>query len=111
MNKSKIAEGPIFAFSACYIVLMAAILHRVTKDRLSKLKQLQMIAGLPIASYWFGNYLFDVLILIIIAATTITLSIMLDTWKASLIAQALWPIVTVPFCYGCNFLFDSTCST
>ena len=70
-----------------------------------------MIAGLPIASYWFGNYLFDVLILIMIAATTITLSIMLDTWKASLIAQALWPIVTVPFCYGFNFFFDSTCST
>ena len=111
MNKSKLAEGPIFAFSACYIVLMAAILHRVTKERISNLKLLQMIAGLPIASYWFGNYLFDVLTLVQMASTTITLSIMLDTWKATLISQALWPIVTVPFLYGFNFFFDSACST
>jgi hypothetical protein len=112
MNKARLAEGPIFVFSACFVVMMAAILYRVTKERLTKLKQLQMIAGLPLASYWFGNYLFDVLTLELMAGATLTLAIMFDPiWRASLVPIVLWPIVSVPFLYGFNFFFDGACQT
>lgn len=69
-----------------------------------------MIAGLPLASYWFGNYLFDVLTLEMMAGATLTLAIMFDPiWRASLILVVLWPIVSVPFLYGFNFFFDGGC--
>ena len=112
MNKARLAEGPIFVISACFLALMAAVMYRVTRERLSKLKQLQMIAGLPLASYWFGNYLFDMVTLELMAGATLTLAIMFDPiWRASLIPVVLWPIVSVPFLYGFSFFFEFPSST
>jgi len=106
------AEGPILVISCSFAIMVAFLLHRVTTERLTKSKLLQLVSGLPLAQYWTGNYLFDVLFLHFIVGSTQTLCVAFDPiWRVSLFVFAIWPFVTVPFIYGCGFFFKNACAT
>jgi hypothetical protein len=109
MNLARMAEGPIYAFAASYAIGACYVLYMITEERINKQKSLQMISGLKLASYWIGNYIFDVLILEILVAATIGCFIVFDPiWKASLAVFALWPFSIVMVVYSFSFFFKNT---
>ena len=101
---AKLAEGPIFAISVCFAVLATFVLHHITVERTSKLKLLQMVSGLQLGSYWFGNWLFDTCSMQLLVAATIALFVVFDpTWRVSIAVVFLYPIATVPVIYLGSF--------
>lgn len=61
MNFFKLAEGPVFVFSGAFAISVSYILNTVIEERLNKKKSLQMVSGLKFASFYIGNFIFDVL--------------------------------------------------
>ena len=112
MNLSRMAEGPIYAFAASYAIAASYVLYMITEERINKQKSLQMVSGLKIASYWIGNYIFDVLILEILVTATILCFVVFDPmWKASLAVFTLWPFTIVMVVYSFSFFFKNIGST
>ena len=106
MAKAALAEGPIFVLSASYAVMTAMLLHTIHAEVLSEMKTLQLVHGLRLSSYWFGNYIFDVVFLQLLVGTTQTIFSIFDPiWRVSLFVFAIWPFMTVPVIYGFSFFF------
>ena len=68
-----------------------------------------MLTGLQLASYWIGNFLFDVLRLQMLVIVTIACFIGFYPFiSASIPVFIIWPLAIVPFIYGFAFFFEIT---
>jgi len=101
---AKIAEGPIFGISVSFAVLAMFVLHHATGERTSKRKLLQMVSGLKLGAFWFGNWLFDACSMLLLVGVTIACYVVFDPiWRVSISVVIIFPIVTVPVIYAYSF--------
>jgi ABC-2 family transporter protein len=95
------------ATAIIYSVALTPIVSYLTYERVSGLKHLQVISGLNLGAYWVGNYIIDLLKMMIIVAVTIGLFKGFSLIDSSVWAYFAFPFAVLPFTYVTSLIFNS----
>ena len=98
----------MFIIGIGFALIPASIISFIVSEREKNLKNMQIVSGMNLASYWVSNYIFDILKseipMIIAIGLTYAYSLNYDdVWVLFL----LFPIGVIPFTYATSFVFDS----
>lgn len=56
----------------------SSIVAFIVKERIDKSKHQQIVSGMNLGSYWIGNYIYDFVLYMILAAFAIIMCVALD---------------------------------
>ena len=65
-------------FSIALAFKFASIVSFIVKERVDKSKHQQIVSGMNVASYWIGNYLYDLLLYGIVVGFSVGMCYALD---------------------------------
>ena len=103
----------VFIFSIALAFKFASIASFIVKERSTRAKHQQIVSGMNIASYWFGNFIYDYLLYAIIAGVSIGIAVGLDVeiltegdaLAATCILFFLYGTANIPLTYIFGFIF------
>ncbi|XP_037693121.1 ATP-binding cassette sub-family A member 13 [Choloepus didactylus] len=121
LNEDKILEsirqcGVALCIVLGFSILTASIGSYVVKDRVSGAKRLQHLSGLGYRTYWFTNFLYDMLFYLvsvclcvaIIVAFQLTAFTFRENLAATALLLALFGYATIPWMYLMSRIFSSS---
>jgi len=102
-----------FIFSMALAFKFASIISFVVKEREDRCKHQQIVSGMSIYAYWFGNFVFDFTLYLIVAffaagmcmAFSISSLTEGDALTATWLLFFLYGFANIPFSYLASFLF------
>lgn len=102
-----------FIFSMALAFKFASIISFIVKEREDRCKHQQIVSGMSIYAYWFGNFIFDFTLYLIVAffaagmcmAFSITSLTDGDALAATWLLFFLYGFANIPFSYLASFLF------
>jgi hypothetical protein len=92
------AFGVTLVTTLVFAYLLTIMAGNITEERTTGMKQLQILSGLPLSSYWISNFTID---LIKLQIPTIILSLSLNHHPTFL----LFPLTAIPATYVLTFAF------
>ena len=112
-NNSVSAIFGALIFSLAFAFKFASIVSFIVKERADSCKHQQIVSGMNIASYWFGNYIFDFFLYILVACVTIGISVGLDiealvegdALGATALLFIFFGLANIPLTYILSYLF------
>ena len=101
----------VFFISIAFTLIPANFITIIIKERETNTKHLQIISGISLLSYWFNNYLFELLKYYFIGGIGLLLIYLFDFYKKYLyILYLLYGPSMVSFTYLFSFIFSSESS-
>ena len=98
----------LFFISLSFSLIPANFITLIIKERENNSKHLQIISGISLFSYWFNNYIFELLKYYIIGGICILLIYFYDYYKRYLVfLYLLYGPAMVSFTYLFSFIFKS----
>jgi ATP-binding cassette subfamily A (ABC1) protein 3 len=98
----------LFFISLAFSLIPANFITLIIKERENNSKHLQIISGISLFSYWFNNYIFELLKYYVIGGICIFLIFYYDYYKRYLaILYLLYGPAMVSFTYLFSFIFKS----
>ena len=100
-------------FSIALSFKFASIVSFIVKEREDRSKHQQIVSGLNIASYWIGNYVYDFILYIIVAAFSVIMCQVLEidsltdgeAYTATCLLFFFYGLANIPFTYILGYLF------
>uniref|UniRef100_A0A8D1DE14 ABC transporter domain-containing protein n=1 Tax=Sus scrofa TaxID=9823 RepID=A0A8D1DE14_PIG len=121
LNEDKILEsirqcGVALCIVLGFSILSASVGSSVVRDRVTGVKRLQHISGLGYRTYWFTNFLFDMLLYLVsvclcvavIAAFRLTAFTFRQNLAATALLLALFGYASLPWMYLISRIFSSS---
>ncbi|XP_020919557.1 ATP-binding cassette sub-family A member 13 isoform X2 [Sus scrofa] len=121
LNEDKILEsirqcGVALCIVLGFSILSASVGSSVVRDRVTGVKRLQHISGLGYRTYWFTNFLFDMLLYLVsvclcvavIAAFQLTAFTFRQNLAATALLLALFGYASLPWMYLISRIFSSS---
>ena len=110
------AVSAVFAaliFSLALAFKFSSISSFIVRERIDGSKHQQIVSGLNIGSYWFGNYFFDFVLYGLVAAISVGFCLYLDiksflddgALSALILLFILFGLSNIPFTYILTFIF------
>jgi len=102
-------SGLVCLYTAvAYSALLSSVANYLVNERLVGLKHLQVISGMQRKVYWIGNFVVDLIKVMITIIATILCFISLDMGMESAVWTYLaMPFGALPFTYVTSFLFST----
>ena len=115
-NNSVSAIFGALIFSLAFAFKFASIVSFIIRERVDSSKHQQIVSGMNIASYWFGNYSFDFFLYMLVAAITIGIAVGLDinaliedgALDATALLFIFYGLANIPFTYILSYLFKDS---
>lgn len=103
-----------FVFCLALAFKFASIISFIVKEREDRCKHQQIVSGMSIYSYWFGNFIYDMFLYLLVAifaagmcmAFDITSLVDGDALTATWLLFILYGLTNIPFSYVMSFLFS-----
>ncbi|GLV40132.1 ATP binding cassette subfamily A member 3 [Carabus blaptoides fortunei] len=89
-----------FQFPVAFTIMIGMFLIFPQEERLSGVKHLQLMTGLPRAMYWLANYLFDLVVYIVIGVLIVFIVLSFDSDGPFGNPSALQALCSLMFLYG-----------
>ena len=86
-------------FSIAFAFKFASIVSFIVKERVDKCKHQQNVSGLNLASYWFGNFLYDYLLYLVLAVYSVLMCVALEI-EALTNGQAIYGTILIFIFFG-----------
>lgn len=89
-----------------YSIVVVSIVTYLVVERQNGLKHLQIISGMQLKAYWFGNFLFDLFKLSMVVLMTIILFFAFEMeYNSAWLVVLVSPFGLIPFSYMTTFVF------
>jgi ATP-binding cassette subfamily A (ABC1) protein 3 len=102
-----------FVFSMALAFKFASIISFIVKEREDRCKHQQIVSGMSIYAYWFGNFIFDLFLYLIVAFFAAGMCMAFgissltdgDALTGTWVLFVLYGLANIPFSYLASFLF------
>lgn len=90
----------------------ASIIAFIVKEREDKSKHQQIVSGMNVQAYWFGNFFYDFVLYLLLAGFSVGCCLLLDiqgfigeSLMATILGFVLYGLTYIPFTYIASYFF------
>ena len=106
-KKSRNGFTLVFFISIALALIPSNLVTSITREKENKSKHLQILSGLSIYTYWFNNYIFEILKYFIIALVALLIIFLLNFYEKYLVTlYVLYGLAMIPFTFCISYFIN-----